>query len=270
MAWGASGAGGAQKVPDGFLAKRYVRRARIRSRSSMNPTLQALLALQNVDRQIFKVERELAALPEELARREATLAARRAQLENLKREVFETRTRIKEIEHLTTGRRQHQRKLEQMSGSGKADAALIASYEHEIRNTKRTIADAENDALRMMMQVDELEKEIATQTQMFSDEERVFGEFRANVESETAAAEKLRGELLAKRAQVSADGIPPAQLEQYRGLIKTREGEALAELSSGICQGCFVNIPKNIVVRLARGAELVTCPSCDRILYSYA
>jgi predicted nucleic acid-binding Zn-ribbon protein len=51
--------------------------------------------------------------------------------------------------------------------------------------------------------------------------------------------------------------------------LKTREGEALAELSSGICQGCFVNIPRNTVVRLARGAELVTCPSCDRILFSY-
>lgn len=236
----------------------------------MNPTLKALLALQEVDRQIFRVERELNTLPEELQRRETTLASRRARLDELKREVHETRTRIKEIEHLTAGRRAHQRKLEQQSAAGKVDAALLASFEHEIRNTKRTIADAENDILRMMMQVEEAEKEIATQGALFDEEERVFNEFKANVESETLAAEARREELLAKRAQVSADGIPPAQLEMYRGLLKTREGEALAELSSGICQGCFVNIPRNIVVRLARGAELVTCPSCDRILFSYA
>ena len=43
---------------------------------------------------------------------------------------------------------------------------------------------------------------------------------------------------------------------------------ALAELRDGLCEGCFVNLPKNIVVRLARGMELVQCPSCDRILYS--
>ncbi len=236
----------------------------------MNPTLKALLALQEVDRQIFRVERELNTLPEELQRRETTLASRRARLDELKREVHETRTRIKEIEHLTAGRRAHQRKLEQQSAAGKVDAALLASFEHEIRNTKRTIADAENDILRMMMQVEEAEKEIATQGALFDEEERVFNEFKGNVESETLAAEARREELLAKRAQVSADGIPPAQLEMYRGLLKTREGEALAELSSGICQGCFVNIPRNIVVRLARGAELVTCPSCDRILFSYA
>lgn len=236
----------------------------------MHPTLQALLALQEVDRQIFRVERELSALPEELARREATIATRRNRLEELRREVFDTRTRMKEVEHLTSGRRQHQRKLEQQSMGGKADAALIASYEHEIRNTKRTIADAENDVLRMMMQVEELEKEIATQAATFAEEERVFNEFRANVETETAAAEQRRDELLAQRAKVSAGGIPVAQLDMYRGLLKTREGEALAELSSGICQGCFVNIPRNTVVRLARGTDLVTCPSCDRILFAYA
>jgi predicted nucleic acid-binding Zn-ribbon protein len=235
----------------------------------MHPTLQALLALQEVDRQIFRVERELSALPEELARREATIATRRNRLEELRREAIATRTRIKEVEHLTSGRRQHQRKLEQQSMSGKADAALIASYEHEIRNTKRTIADAENDILRMMLQVEELEKEIASQEATFADEERVFNEFRGNVETETAVAEGHRKEFLATRAKVSADGIPIEQLDMYRGLLKTREGEALAELSSGICQGCFVNIPRNTVVRLARGAELVTCPSCDRILFSY-
>jgi len=236
----------------------------------MNPTLKALLALQDVDRQIFRVERELRALPEELQRREATLAARRARLDELKREVHETRTRMKEIEHLTAGRRAHQRKLEQQSAAGKVDAALLASFEHEIRNTKRTIADAENDILRMMLQVEEAEKEIATQGALFSEEERVFNEFKGNVEAETLAAEARLADLVARRAKVSADGIPLAQLEMYRGLLKTREGEALAELSSGICQGCFVNIPRNIVVRLARGAELVTCPSCDRILYAYA
>jgi len=236
----------------------------------MHPTLQALLELQKVDRDIFKVDRELTTLPEELARREATLAARMARLEELKQEAVQLRSSMKEIEHMTVGRRQHQRKLEAATGSGKADAALIASYEHEIRNTKRTIADAENDVLRMMMQLEELDREARLQQSSYDEEAEVFGQFRANVESETAKAEALRADLLTKREAVSSDGIETSQLEQYRGLLKTREGEALAELTSGICQGCFVNLPKNIVVRVARGSELVSCPSCDRILYAYS
>ena len=51
--------------------------------------------------------------------------------------------------------------------------------------------------------------------------------------------------------------------------LATRTAQALAELGEGLCEGCFVNLPKNIVVRLARGTELVQCPSCDRILFTY-
>ena len=84
-----------------------------------------------------------------------------------------------------------------------------------------------------------------------------------------ADAEHRLAELQDDRSKRSSDGIPPTALETYRGLLKTRQGEALAELGDGLCEGCFVNLPKNIVVRLARGAELVQCPSCDRILYAY-
>ena len=59
----------------------------------------------------------------------------------------------------------------------------------------------------------------------------------------------------------------PGHLELYRRLLQIREGEPLAELIDGHCQACFVQIPKNLGVRLARGNELVQCPSCDRILF---
>ena len=72
---------------------------------------------------------------------------------------------------------------------------------------------------------------------------------------------------MADRDTRSAEDVDPAQLDLYRRLLEQREGEALAELADGHCQSCFVQIPKNLGVRLMRG-QLVQCPSCDRILYS--
>lgn len=236
----------------------------------MNPTLQALLALQAVDRDIFKVEAELERLPREIGAREEALASHRAMIEERKRQVHEQRTGVKEIEHVTSGRRQHLRKLEQSYSSGKADAALMASYEHEMRNTKRTINDAESDALEKMEMIETLERDVQELEASYARESAVFAEFEASARAEIAAAKARLADLTSKRALVSSDGIPTDQLEKYRGLLRTRGGEALAELSGGICQGCFVNLPRNLVVRLARGNELVTCPSCDRILYAYA
>ncbi|MEM9799891.1 MAG: C4-type zinc ribbon domain-containing protein [Planctomycetota bacterium] len=235
----------------------------------MNPVLQALLNLQEVDREIFKVESELERLPAELAKRMETLEGRKAQLEGKRQELHELRTSIKEIEHTTTGLRQRLKKLEHESSSGAADASLIASYQHEMRNIKRNVSQAEDDGLKRVGRADAIETEIAEMQTQLEEEDTHFAEFKANVESETAAAQGRLQELQDDRSQRSSDGIPPADLETYRGLLKTRDGEALAELGDGICGGCFVNLPKNIFVRLARGTELVQCPSCDRILYTY-
>ena len=87
-----------------------------------------------------------------------------------------------------------------------------------------------------------------------------------NVKREVSEAQAQRADLLQQREACSADGIEPAQLDLYRRLLEQREGEALAELADGHCQSCFVQIPKNLGVRLLRG-ELVQCPSCDRILH---
>ena len=236
----------------------------------MNPVLSALLNLQEVDRDIFKVESELERLPEELAERREALEQRRQNLEAKRLEVAEIRASIKEIEHTTVGLRQRLKKLENESMSGTADAALIASYQHEMRTIKRNVSQAEDDGLKRVSRAEVLDAEIAELETQLAEAESTFEEFAANVAKETEAAEARLKALQDKRSKRSSDGIPPSALETYRGLLKTRQGEALAELGDGLCEGCFVNLPKNIVVRLARGGELVQCPSCDRILYTYS
>ncbi len=235
----------------------------------MNPVLRSLLNLQEVDRDIFKVESELERLPKELAQRVEALELRKVQLDEKRGEVMELRAAIKEIEHATVGMRQRLKKLEHESSTGTADAALIASYQHEMRNIKRNTSQAEDDGLKRVARADQIEEEIVALEKQLLDDHEAHQEFEKNVGAETAAAQAKLAELQADRGTRSAEGIPPASLEVYRGLLKTRDGEALAELGDGLCEGCFVNLPKNIVVRLARGTELVQCPSCDRILYNY-
>ncbi len=235
----------------------------------MHPVLSALLGLQETDREIFKVESELERLPKEEKQRSDELAKLRERLATKQHEVASLRAEIKDIEHTTVGLRQRLKKLEAESSSGTADAALIASYQHEMRNIKRNVSGAEDDGLKRLSRAEMFDEEIAAVTAKLLEDEAVFVEFKANVAAETKVAEAKLAELQAERLTKSSDGISANELEIYRGLLKTREGEALAELGDGLCEGCFVNLPKNIVVRLARGTELVQCPSCDRILYTY-
>jgi predicted nucleic acid-binding Zn-ribbon protein len=235
----------------------------------MQDTLQALQGLQQIDRHIFTVQAEQRRLPEELAQRTAEVQAKETKLEEMRTRVRQVLSEAKEIEFLTVGMRQRYRKLDSESNQGKVDAALLMSYQHEMRKLKRSISQAEEEALQKLEVGDVEAASITAAESQLEEDKTLFAEFEANVVKELSEAEARFAELQGQRDKVSADGIEAEHLELYRRLLEIREGEALAELLDGHCQACFVQIPKNIGVRLARGTELVQCPSCDRIFYQY-
>jgi predicted nucleic acid-binding Zn-ribbon protein len=212
------------------------------------------------------VKDELRRLPEELERRQGQLDKEREQLKELQRAHHELRTRVKEIEDMTTMQRQRMRKLESEAAGSRADTALIVAYQHQIRTLKRDIGTAEEEGLELVEQADELKKRVAEQTAQVARGEQELALFAANVDSETRAAEERRASL--EQMRQSRMGPMSAEvLAEYEKLLDAREGRAIAAIEGRICQGCCVTVPNNIYVRLARGVELVTCPSCGRILY---
>ena len=74
-----------------------------------------------------------------------------------------------------------------------------------------------------------------------------------------------------------ASHLPPKIVEQFRRIADRFEGEALApvlrEEGGGdfVCGGCHMTVTQNTYVLLAGAGStaenLLTCPSCQRILY---
>jgi predicted nucleic acid-binding Zn-ribbon protein len=56
-------------------------------------------------------------------------------------------------------------------------------------------------------------------------------------------------------------------MENYQTLFGVRGSQAVCAVESKVCQGCFTNITTNDVARLMGGSTIVTCGSCQRILY---
>ncbi len=232
-------------------------------------SVQALLALQEIDREIYKVGAELKRLPAELAARKGELERTSHDIEERKKSLRELQSTVREIENITTQQRQRLRKIESEAFKSKGDVALLAAYEHEIRSLKRNIGQAEEEGLLLVDQAETAAADVKRLQDKLSADSAVFEELRVNVETEVAEAERKMDKLRTALGERMQEGIPPEHLSLYRGLLATREGEALAALDGRFCQGCYVEIPKNLVVRLARGIDLIQCPSCGRILYSH-
>ena len=79
----------------------------------------------------------------------------------------------------------------------------------------------------------------------------------AEIKARRAAQNEVRQGVLGK--------IRPDLLRKYN-IIRDRKGPAVAEISGGICRGCNISIPPQMVAKLHDGRDLHQCPNCQRIL----
>jgi len=232
----------------------------------MGNSVQALRALQEIDRDLYRVNEELRRLPQELARRQAGLDAVVEALQVRRKNVQEIQVRTKEIEDTITVQQQRIRKLEKESLNTR-DVSVVEACRYEVRGLKRQIDESERVALGHMESIERLQAEIAQIEGRLKSEQDIFTEYSANVESELGDARGRQEDLAAKRAARMSADLDPNTLDLYDRLLVARDGEALAILDGGVCQCCFMQVPPNLQVQLARRTGIIQCSSCDRILY---
>jgi hypothetical protein len=235
--------------------------------ADMQEVLRLLRGLQELDEELFRVNAELRRLPEERTRRRANIDLEVQRRDELRRQIHELRSRIKEIEDMTSIQRQRMRKLESEAAGSRGDPSLLMSFQHAIKTLRRDIGEAEEEGLGLVDEAERLEAQAGEREQAIASLEEDFRDYGENVEREVRAAEAKRDRLVEERNARLRGAVPPEVLGQYEKLLEAREGQAVAQLDGRVCQGCYVGVPNNVYVRLARGTELVHCPSCNRILY---
>jgi len=233
----------------------------------LRQTLQILRSLQELDRDLYRLHDELRRLPQEVARKRDKLRAESERLAELEKKLTEQRVRVKEIEDMTSSQRQRVRKLEGQASEARADAALHVAFQHEIRTLKRDIGEAEEEGLGLVEEVERLTEERDALRAAVAELEQEFALHSESIGKESTSTQKRAEALEKERKRRGGSELPADVLSTYEKLLEAREGQALAELDRRVCQGCYVSVPNNIYVRLARYTELVFCPSCGRILY---
>jgi len=234
----------------------------------MQQTLSSLLALQEIDRDIFRVRQELKRLPLERDRRQAILDRKQTEINELKVQIHEQKSRVKEYEEIAGESRARIKKIQGAAANSRADASLHANFEHEIRSLKKSISRGEDEALAYIERFENMEKDMAYKGGVLEEECKVFGEFSENVDLELADATERHDKMAADRETRVKGDIKAETLELYMRLIEARDGDAMARLDGKVCEGCYMQVPANFYVKLVRSAEILQCPSCDRILYS--
>jgi predicted nucleic acid-binding Zn-ribbon protein len=64
-----------------------------------------------------------------------------------------------------------------------------------------------------------------------------------------------------------AESVEPRSLARYQRLSSHKGENVVVGIAHGVCGGCHMKLPVQILVSCQGDQELVSCPNCGRILY---
>lgn len=231
----------------------------------MNPQLSPLIELQKLDLRIADLKEQRRKIPERLEVNEAPLR-------EAKRVLQEASVAV---EALIKERRGHEKDLdahEDRIGKMKDRAAQLKTnqeyqahlFEVELANKKR--GEIEEKILLAMEQIEQTQRTITDAQAKLKESEGLFMREKATLEEKDRMLAAELADLEAKQRQLSGQ-VEKVLLARYNKLKTTRKDQALALIKDGICVGCRLQLPPQLVSQVKRGEEVHTCPYCYRMLY---
>jgi predicted nucleic acid-binding Zn-ribbon protein len=231
----------------------------------MQQIIEKLLILQDRDRQILRIREQLARVQPE---RQAFLdraATSQAGLDSVKTKAKQVESDRKKLElDVDAKKLQIERyALQQFQTKKNEEYRALA---HEIETCKEEIARLEDSQLELMEQAETLQREASAATRQ-ADKTRKLAE--ENVRELAAREQNLREELAgleSNRNELTAE-IDEQPLRIYERLLRHKGDHVVVGIEHGVCGGCHMRFPTQLLVSCQAAKELVTCPNCGRILY---
>lgn len=232
----------------------------------MKAELEQLIALQDADTSIRKLQAEIESTPRRRADVETEFDQRASEFKALEQSRDTARA----------ARAQLDKELaEQRARAEKAERDLMSStnsksYEAAIREidaAKKQASELETKILEQMEAAETAEKSLAERAEEFS---RIQSERDERLSAFDAEARSLSEELERRRRERDAlfASLPPAVKSTYKRIAaRIRNGVALAEARGGSCSACFIALRPQVMAQVRRGEEIVLCDNCNRILY---
>lgn len=231
----------------------------------MFETIEKLLILQDRDKQIRRVKTELDHIEPERQMLKAKSSGAQAGLETAKQKVKTTESRRKELELDVQAKKSLIEKYanQQLQTRKNEEYRALA---HEIENCKQEIFKIENQEIELMEQAEAAQKEVAAASKVAADAKNLadsqLGQLltrEANLKQELARLEANREEL--------ASAVDEISRARYERLVKNKGDNVVVGVQHGVCGGCHMRLPAQILVSCKAQSELVTCTNCGRILY---
>jgi|ERR1051326_728286 predicted nucleic acid-binding Zn-ribbon protein len=231
----------------------------------MLDVIEKLLILQDRDRKIRRLRGELAHIEPQRQTMKTRAAAASAHLESAKTRVKELESHRKELELEVEAKKEQIAKYanQQLQTRKNEEYRALAN---EIDTCKAAIFKIEDQEISLMEQGEAAQKEVVRATQAANEARKLADDQIAQLGVREENLKKELGELEANREEL-AGAVDGSARGRYERLVKNKGENVVVGVQHGVCGGCHMKLPPQLLVSCQAQQELVTCSNCGRILY---
>lgn len=231
----------------------------------MNQNLSPLIELQKLDLRIMEITEQRRKIPDRLHAVEAPLREAKQSLQETSSAidalVKERRSHEKDVEAQDAHTDKMRARLSELKTNKEYQAHL---FELQMANKKKT--EIEDKVLACMEKIEQLQlaakeaqEKVRAIEQAFLKEKQVLDQLDQKLSEELTGLESQQQDRSAR--------VEPGLLARYTKLKAARKDQALAAIKGGMCSGCRLQIPPQLIAEVKRSQDLHTCPYCHRMLY---
>lgn len=225
----------------------------------------ALLRMHEIDSLYDKIRRRLLLLSK-VVEGSAELTALRVEVDSIDQKLNNTRSEQQDLElesrSLTDRIRESEKSL--MSGELQNPRELEA-LQASIDAMKGHRTDLENQSVDRLVMVDSIQVNLEGKQANLAEAEKEWTSRKTAIETEIDQRKK-EYVYLKKAREIVADLLSDENLELYQHLRRRKNGVAVAQLEDEMCGACHTQVAIGILNNIRYSDELLSCPSCGRIL----
>jgi len=227
--------------------------------------IKKLVNLQKIDTQLYNLNREKIEKPKIIASLQNEFDQKKQILKEYEERSKSLLLKRKDKEGELTSKEEGIKKLQSklyLLKTNKEYSAMLT----EINGVKMDNSLLEEEIIKILEEQDNLKKDLEKQQSIIKEEEKKFDEQKQKINNRIKEIEVQTKDMESKRSNAIKE-IDAKILSRYERIIKGKESLAIVKVENDSCQGCFMNVPPQVINEIKMNDKLIFCEMCARILY---
>ncbi len=224
-----------------------------------------LLSLQEKDQERMRVQAELAGIAPQRQTLNTKLTSAKTSVDAAKAKLVDAEGSRKKLELEVEAQKQAIAKYSIQQMQTKKNDEYKA-FGHQIETCQQIIRQQEDEQIVFMEQAEIAQAGLNAANKQFQELKQHVDKQLADLANREESLKRQLASLEAGREQFATQ-VEEGIRARYERLLKHKGDKVVVGVDRGVCGGCHMTLPPQVVLACQGQQDMVNCPNCSRILY---